>query len=100
MLHMASLQLTSSLFAGSSHQRVLQHNTKALDEDILAIVRKMIVLSVLHGGSGPAFFAEPVAEYHFGECGAIKASIVNVPDQDVQDKLIQVCHTLVMTSSL
>ena len=75
------LEEMSSLFAGPSHGRVLQHNTKALDEDVFATVGKMIVLSVLHGGPGPVFFAEPVVEYLFGKRGEIKASIVNVPDR-------------------
>lgn len=51
----------------------------------------MIALSILHGGPGPVFFAPVVVDYLFGGISAVKPSVDDVPDEDIQLKIRKVC---------
>ena len=51
----------------------------------------MIALSILHGGPGPLFFSPVVVDYLFGGTSAVKPSVDDVPDEEVQLKIRKVC---------
>ena len=50
-------------------------------------VGKIIALSILHGGTGPVFFAPVVIDYLFGGISAVRPSIEDVPDEEIQLKI-------------
>ena len=50
----------------------------------------MVSLSIIHGGPGPVFFAEPVIDYVFGDQRQCKAQIEDVPDPLIQEKINKV----------
>lgn len=51
----------------------------------------MIALSILHGSPGPVFFAPVIVDYLFGGISAVKPSVDDVPDEDLQLKIRKVC---------
>jgi len=84
MLFMNSLSSQGSLFEGPVGRRVLRHNTSALDQNMYKIVGKIIALSVIHGGPGPAFLADSVVNYIFRGGKLFHVYIEDVPDEFVQ----------------
>ena len=86
---MAALNSQGSLLEGPLDRRILRHNTKALDNEVYKTVGKIVALSIIHGGSGPVFFAESVLNYLFGD-GQRKIQIKDVPNVSIQDKLKKV----------
>lgn len=55
MLLINAIRENNSLLDGPSTNRVLRHNTTALQEELYLCVGKMIALSIVHGGPGPYF---------------------------------------------
>ena len=64
-------------------KRVLRHKIAALQELFLN-VGKTITLSIVHGGPGASFFAEPVVDYIFGSLGAVTAHVIDNPNRVIQ----------------
>ena len=50
----------------------------------------MIALSILHGGPGPSFLAPCVVDYLFSGLVNVTASVEDIPDQSIQNKIRQV----------
>ena len=50
----------------------------------------MIALSILHGGPGPVFFSSVVIDYLFGGISAVKPTIEDVPEEELQSKIRKV----------
>ncbi len=76
-------------YTGPVHMRILRHNTKALDDNVFNTIGKFIALAIVHGASGPKFFAIPVLDYLFDAEGT-DAQIENVPDLQIQGKIKKV----------
>ena len=60
-------------------------------DELYLYVRRMIALSILHGGPGPVFFAPVIVDYLFGGISAVKPSVDDVPYDDLQLKIRKVC---------
>ena len=60
-------------------------------DELYLYVGRMIALSILHGGPGPVFFAPVIVDYLFGGISAVKPSVDDVPDEDLQLKIRKVC---------
>ena len=60
-------------------------------DELYLYVGRMIALSILHGGPGPVFFAPVIVDYLFGGISAVKLSVDDVPDEDLQLKIRKVC---------
>ena len=92
MLLMEAMKSQEDLFAGSDDRRVLRHNLRALEEDLFLVVGKMIALSIIYGGPGPMFFANPVIDYLLRIQAKFTASVEDVPDATIRSKINKV-HT-------
>ena len=58
--------------------------------EMMTYVGRMIALSILHGGPGPVFFAPIIADYLFSGICAVKPSINDVPERQLQLKIQKV----------
>ena len=61
-----------------------------MQEKKFLAVGKMIALSILYGGPGPAFFAPSVIDYLFGGLSMVTPLVEDIPDTATQDKIKQV----------
>ena len=57
-------------------------------DELYLYVGRMIALSILHGGPGPVFFAPIIVDYLFSGISAVKPSINDVPERQLQLKVI------------
>ena len=89
-LLMAVAMEQSHLLAGPACRKVPVHNALAVQRGDFHMLGVIIVLSLTQGGPAPIFFAPSIVDYLFGGCGNIRASIGDIPDCDVQDKLFKV----------
>ncbi len=78
---MAALNHQNALLDGPADNRVLQHNSTALDKDSYFHIGKIIAMSVIHGGPAPNFLAQPVLDYLFHGSSGVTSSIEDVPDR-------------------
>jgi len=90
MLLMEALNSQEFLLSGMPTRRILKHNTQALDREQYYTIGKMIVLSILHGGPAPIFFADPVIDYLFDKKKEFKGSCEDIPDVDIRGKVEKV----------
>ncbi len=90
MLFLNSLNSQENLLEGPLDKRVLRHNTSALDKNVYKSIGKIIALSVIHGGPGPAFLAKSVVNYIFRSGTTFNVYIEDVPDQSIQALLNKV----------
>lgn len=78
-----------SLVCGPENHRTAVHNNHALHHHEFKYVGQAIALSILFGGPGPHFFAEPVANYLLDlPIGSI--DIGDLPDMEVAEKVKKV----------
>lgn len=59
-------------------------------DELYLYVGRMIALSILQGGPGPVFFAPVIVDYIFGGISAVKPSVDDVPDEELQLKIRKV----------
>ena len=81
------------LFCGAFNSRVPRHNLVELEKKTYFYIGAIIALSLIHGGPGPQFFSPAVADYIIYGVQSVKASIMDVPEQEVRDKIKKVCIT-------
>ena len=53
-------------------------------------VGKVIAMSVVNGGPGPTFLSPVIVDYLFGGVSAVKPSVEDVLDYDIQTKISKV----------
>ena len=78
-LFFAELHNKGTMFAGPMEKRILVHNAIALHQGAYFAIGKMIALSLIHGGSGPQFFAPCIANYLLG-CDEEEWSVNDIAD--------------------
>ena len=81
------------LFCGAFNSHVPRHNVVELEKNTYFHIGAIIALSLVHGGPGPQFFSPAVADYIVYGVQHVKASIMDVPEQEIRDKIQKVCIT-------
>ena len=56
-------------------------------DNLFEKIGKMIALTVVHGGPGPAFFGQAVVDYLIGGISSVKANVSDIPDVEMQSKI-------------
>lgn len=92
-LLMKAVSEQSSLLAGPPTRKVLLHNSLAMSKGHYRCMGEMIVMSLMQGGPGPAFFSPTVIDYVLGGISKVKPSIGDIPDYHVQEMLKKVGFT-------
>lgn len=88
---MSSIASNNHLFAGEEANRVPTHNVLEVEKRSYFYVGVALAMSIVHGGSAPAFFSTAVAD--FLRYGLEKAypTVHDIPDIDIREKLEKVC---------
>lgn len=86
----ASIVQNNSLFCGSENLRVPMHSVLELERQTFYHIGSILALSLVHGGPAPAFFTPAIADYFVYGVQKIKATVDDVPDDQVKQKLTKV----------
>lgn len=89
-LLIAAVARKNAWFCGRENSRVPVHSLMELEQQTFVYIGKMIAMSLLYGGPAPAFFSAAVADYIVHGIVKVKATIADVPDEDMKKKLIKV----------
>ena len=95
-LLMGSIATNNSLFSGREECRVPSANLAELGKNTYKHVGEMMAVSLVHGGPAPAFFAPAVADYILHGMNKVKATVSEVPNLEVVDKLTKVSNHVEM----
>ena len=96
-LMMAAMSEQSELLDSPTNRRLFQHNVLVAEKGHFCIMGCFIVLSLTQGGPAPAFFAPSVVDHFVGGSINVRPCVRDIPDYDVQEKLIKVMHKLHFT---
>ena len=66
------------------------HSVMELERQTFVYIGRIIALSLLYGGPAPTFFSPAVADYIVHGILKVKATVDDVPDEEVRKKLINV----------
>lgn len=80
----------NNLFSGSEISRVPVHNMPELSKKTYYYIGSMLALSIIHGGPAPAFLATAVADYIVYGMVGVKATVHDIPDPTVKEKVLKV----------
>lgn len=89
-LLVAAFARNNSLFCGPMISRTPMHNMTALDKQTFFYVGRIIAISLVYGGPSPSFFSSAVADYITYGVLKVKATVDDVPDEKVKEKLVKV----------
>ena len=89
-LLISTVSQDNNLFSGPDGNRAPKINMVELEKNTFYHVGTMIAMSLVHGGPGPHFFTPAVADYIIYGMSKVKATPSDVPDKEIQQKLIQV----------
>ena len=87
---MRCIAQNNSLFCGKENSRVPMHNMLELERRTFYFIGSIVALSLVHGGPAPSFFSPAVADYIVHGVQNVRATIDDVPDEQVQQKLMKV----------
>lgn len=96
-LLMAAVARNNTLFCGKEDSRVPLHNLRELEKRTFYHIGKIISLSLLYGGPGATFFSPAVADYITYGISRVKATIDDVPTEEVRQKLLKVSSNITVT---
>ena len=84
-----NISTNNSIFCGPEDKRCILHNLVELDKRTYYYIGMLLSLSIVYGGPAPKFLAPTLANYiAFGD--SAKASISDIPEIDVKEKLMAV----------
>jgi len=82
-----STKFTRVPFVRDAYQKNSKAQYTAFDREQYCTIGKIIVLSILHGGPVPIFFADPFIDYFFDKKKEFKGSCEDIPDVDIRGKV-------------
>ena len=86
-LAVSAIANNNSLFCGSETKRVPRHNLVELEKKSYYYIGAIIALSLAHGGPAPQFFTKAVADYIVYGVQNVRATINDIPDENIKEKL-------------
>ena len=84
------------LLTGDETARVPTHNIIQLQNKTYQHVGEMLAVSIVHGGPAPAFSPAVANCILYGQYDKVMATIVDVPDASIREKLEKVTYTIVI----
>ena len=89
-LLVAAFAQNNSLFGGPLSSRSLKHSVLELERQTFFYIGRIIALSLVYGGPAPSFFTPAVADYIVYGVLKVKATVDDVPDEEIKQKLVMV----------
>nr|XP_055036883.1 G2/M phase-specific E3 ubiquitin-protein ligase-like [Misgurnus anguillicaudatus] len=81
---------TRRVFEGKDNAKYLSYDSKAAEDNEYFHIGRMIAVSIVHGGPGPACLSPNFFLYLIGKVKTVDAPIEDIPDDEVKKALLEI----------